>query len=402
MKKLIKDINIRMDLYPRQEVDNKKVQEYSENTDLLPAIIINQDNILIDGLHRLKANKQAGNKEIECIVEKTESENEIYLRAIETNSTHGLQLSMKDKQSVAVKLYDLKNRERLIKSLSVSPRTFDGWVSNKSKQLKQEKEEEAISLYLHAELTQKDVAERIGLSEAEMSRILQNCKNAKMEDFTPFLYNIWNTSKEENATKHFGLFPEIFYENLLYYYTKPFDIVYDPFVGGGTAIDVCKKWMRRYFVSDLNPIPAREEEIKKWDIEQGIPKECPAPDFVFLDPPYWKQAEGQYSKSKEDLGNMNLDNFYSSIEKFAKELKKKMKEGYVAFVIQPTQWKNDKKFEDHIIKIIDIFARNGFAEEMRYILPYSTQQYNAQMVEISKKEKICLSIIRDLVVFKKN
>jgi len=138
MKKLINDIVIRMDLYPRQEVDNKKVQEYSENTDLLPAIIINQDNILIDGLHRLKANKQAGNKEIECIVEKTESENEIYLRAIETNATHGLQLSMKDKQSVAVKLYDLKNRERLIKSLSVSPRTFDGWVSNKSKQLKQE------------------------------------------------------------------------------------------------------------------------------------------------------------------------------------------------------------------------------------------------------------------------
>jgi predicted DNA-binding protein (UPF0251 family) len=166
---------------------------------------------------------------------------------------------MKDKQSVAVKLYDLKNRERLIKSLSVAPRTFDGWVSNKAKQLKEQKEEEAIALYLHAELTQKDVAERIGVSEGYIAEILKNCKNAKYEeikDFKPILYNIWNTSKEDNSIKHFGLFPEVFFENLLYYYTKPFDIIYDPFVGGGTAIDMCKKWMRRYYVSDLNPIPS--------------------------------------------------------------------------------------------------------------------------------------------------
>ena len=288
MKTKIKDIIIRMDLYPRLEVDNSKVQEYSENIDNLPQIIINQDNILIDGLHRLKAHKQAKETEIECDVEQTESENEIYLRAIETNSKHGLQLSMKDKQSVAVKLYDLKNRERLIKSLSIAPRTFDGWVSNKAKQLKEQKEEEAILTYLHAELTQKDVAERIGVSEAEMSRILQNCKCAEMEDFEPFLYNLWNTSKD-NLITHFGNIPQAFVENLLYYYTEPFDVVYDPFAGGGITVDSCKKWLRRYYVSDRVPIPAREEEIKQWDIKEGLPPELPNNiKLVFLDPPYWK------------------------------------------------------------------------------------------------------------------
>ena len=79
-----------------------------------------------------------------------------------------------------------------------------------------------------------------------------------------------------------------------------------------------------------------------------------------------------------------------------------MKEGsYIAFVIQPTQWKNDKKFEDHIIKIAEMFNKLGFKEEMRYVLPYSTEQYNAQMVEIAKKEKFCLNIVRDLIVFKR-
>ncbi len=401
MKKKISEIIVRMDLYPRQEVDNKKVQEYSENVELLPPIIINQDNILIDGLHRLKAHKQVEIRELEVIVKKTASENEIYLRAIETNSTHGLQLSMKDKQSVAVKLYDLKNRERLIKSLSIAPRTFDGWVSNKAKQLKEQKEEEAIKLYLHAELTQKEVAERIGVSEGEMSKILTNCQNAEWKDFTPFLYNLWNSSKD-NAITYFGNIPQSFVENLLYYYTEPFDIIYDPFAGGGITIDACKKWVRRYYVADRKPIPAREEEIKNQDINNGIPNDLPNNiKLVFLDPPYWKQAENQYSKDKEDLANMSLNKFYETITTFVKQVKKKLaKDGKIALIIQATQWKNNNVRIDHAFDITEMMKKLGFEIEQRIICPYSTEQYNAQMVNKAKEEKICLQIYRDLIVFK--
>lgn len=400
MKKKIKDIIIRKDLYPRMDVDNSKIQEYSENIENLPSIIINQDNILIDGLHRLRAHKQAELKEIEVIVEKTSSENEIYLRAIETNATHGLQLSMKDKQSVAVKLYDLKNRERLIKSLSIAPRTFDGWVSNKAKQLKEQKEEEAISTYLKAELTQKEVAEIIGVSEADMSRILQNCKIADMKDFTPFLYNLWNSSKDNKMT-HFGNVPASFTENLLYYYTDTFDTVYDPFAGGGTTIDVCKKWMRRYYVADRKPIPAREEEIKKWDIKDGLPNDLPNNiKLVYLDPPYWKQAENQYSKDKEDLANMPLDKFYDGIMMFMKNIKKKLaKDGKIALIIQGSQWKNNLVLEDHAFEISKMMDKIGFKIQQRIICPYSTEQYNAQQVNKAKDNKICLQTYRDLIVY---
>lgn len=142
-----------------------------------------------------KAKQAAGNTEIEVVIEKTTSENDVYLRAIETNASHGLQLSMKDKQSVAVKLYDLKNRQRLIKCLSISERTFDSWVSNKAKQLKEQIEDKAIQLYLHAELTQQEVADKIGVSRTQITEIVINRKNAvndKITDFSPFLYNIWN------------------------------------------------------------------------------------------------------------------------------------------------------------------------------------------------------------------
>lgn len=402
MKTKIKDIKIRMDLYPRFEVDNRKVQEYSENVDLLPPILINQDNILIDGLHRLKAHKQAELKEIECEVEKTTSDNEIYLRAIETNAKHGLQLSMKDKQSLAVRLYDLKNRERLIKSLSIAERTFDNWVSKKSKQLKEEKEEKAILTYLHAELTQKEVAERIGVSEGEMSKILTNCKFAEWKDFIPFLYNIWRINTITNDTLHFGQIPHEFIENLLYYYTEPFDIIYDPFAGGGVTIDVCKKWFRRYYVSDRKPIPAREEEIKQWDIKNGLPDALPSPQLVFLDPPYWKQAENKYSKDKEDLANMDLDKFYSSMENLFKNLKKKMKSGsYIALIIRSSKWKTTNwETEDHTFVLMKQLEKLGFKEVDRISCPYSTEQFNAQQVNIAKEKKILLNLDRDLVVFK--
>lgn len=38
--------------------------------------------------------------------------------------------------------------------------------------------------------------------------------------------------------------------------------------------------------------------------------------------------------------------------------------------------------------------------EMRYILPYSSQQYNAQMVEKAKAENKTLGLNRDLVIWK--
>ena len=408
MKKKIDEIIFRKDLYPRFEPDVKKIGEYSENVERLPAIVINQDNILIDGWHRIKAHKQAKLDEIDIVVENTESENALYMRSIELNSTHGLQLSYKDKKSIAVKLYDGKNADRLVKALSVSTRTFGGWTSGKTRQMKEERNERILDLYLKC-WTQEQIAEDVGIPQQTITDVLkqitENGKIAeigKMVNFSPYLYNIWKQLEINNEQKYFGNFPIEYMENLLYYYTEPFDIVYDPFVGGGVTIDACKKWYRRYYVSDLNPIPAREEEIKKWDILDGPPDDLPKPDFVFLDPPYWKQAEGRYSKDKTDLGNMGLDTFYDAMKTFMASLKKKMRAGgRVAFVIQGTQWKNDLVFEDHAFEFMKMLDGFGFEEEQRIICPYSTQQYNAAQVDKAKKEKIFLNLHRDLVIFKK-
>jgi len=409
MKKKINEIDVRMDLYPRLEVDVKKVQEYSENVELLPPIDINQNNILIDGLHRLKAHKQAKLTEIEVNVIKTESENDVVILSIEKNAKHGLMLSYRDKQSLANKLFDGKNANRLIKTLSISERTFRNWVAHKTRQLKEERDEKIINLYLQC-WTQEKIGEEVGCSQKEVSNILENfSKNGKIAEITktfkPFTYNHWAISQlSSNDNKsYFGFFPEIFMENLIFYYTKPFDVVFDPMAGSGTTARVCKKWFRRYYVSDIEPNEvAKMVGVRKYDITQGLPTDLPKPNFVFLDPPYWKQAQGEYTKLRTDFSNMTLESFYGQHKILFKSLYKKIKDGgWLCFVIQGTQWRNNLKLEDHAIKFYRLLEDIGFIFEQRIILPYPTTVYNPQQVEKSKEKKILLTLYRDLVVFKK-
>lgn len=212
------------------------------------------------------------------------------------------------------------------------------------------------------------------------------------------LYNIWTLAKFEEDKAFFGAFPEIFMENLLYYHTKENDLVYDPFAGSGTTIDVCKKMERNFYCSDLNIFPGREKEISKWDIASGLPDNLTKPDLVFLDPPYWRQAKGRYSDVPNDLGNMNINKFYSIFNNFLKLLMDK-EINKIAIVIAPTQYPNENhEFEDHIFKFHEILL-DKYQIEMRYVLPYSTEQYNGTQVEIMKKEKKAINLIRDLVVW---
>ena len=111
--------------------------------------------------------------------------------------------------------------------------------------------------------------------------------------FRPIALQVWKQQDQSQGPKHPGNTESRWVDNLLYLYTQPLDIVVDP-AGSGSTINLCKKRWRRYYVSDRKPIVEREGEIRQWDITKGLP---PVPRWqdvklVYLDPPYWKQAEG--------------------------------------------------------------------------------------------------------------
>jgi hypothetical protein len=150
----------------------------------------------------------------------------------------------------------------------------------------------------------------VKLANFELDR---NDKGEEQPDSTGWkrpLYNVWSFAKKSSNVEHFGNSEQRILENLLYLYTEPFDIVLDPFAGGGSTIDVCKRRLRRYWVSDRKPIVEREQEIRQLDIAQNLPplhNRWSDVTLTYLDPPYWRQAAGKYSDDAEDLGNMPLD-----------------------------------------------------------------------------------------------
>jgi hypothetical protein len=415
----IESVVFREDVYPRHEIDVLTVQKYAADLDVLPPIEINQHNEAIDGKHRWLAHKKAGVPTIRVKVTKTKSDAHILELAIVRNAKHGLQLSPDEKADLARKIYNstpAKEREgkkaHLAKILSVSERTIYDWLGRIDKDSKAARNKRIFQLWLACR-TQEEIAEECGCDQHTVSEVLvENADLQKslkptalhQEDgFEVPLYNVWKQQKKSNGSNHFGNSEVRWLDNLLYLYTKPFDIVVDPFAGGGSTIDLCKKRMRRYWVSDRKIEPEREKDIRLHDVTDGLPKLHNWKDvkLVYLDPPYWHQAKGQYSKDPTDFGNMELPEFNKRLVSLVTSFARKLSDAYIALIIQPTQWNApERQFTDHVRDMLRLVKLSKLLIEMRFSVPYESQQCNAQMVEWAKANKRCLVLTREIILWK--
>jgi DNA modification methylase len=404
------DVVYREDLYPRIKQDPALVQKYAQNLEVLPPIEVNQNNELIDGWHRWTGHKTAGVDDIAVTVTNTKSDVELLALACLRNAAHGLQLSEKDKSKMAIRLYAAGSglsKEKIAEALSVTPRSVNSYLTDIDEQLRKERKEKILAMWLRCH-TQEEIAEEVGLSrEAVNDQIAEFGKNGNLSDstifrdFEPELYSIWNFAKATNEVRHFGNIPPEICDNLLYYYTRPGDVVFDPFGGGGSTLDMCEKRMRRCYISDLNPIPARERDIRQHDITQGLPANLPVPDLVFLDPPYWQQAKEKYSKDATDLGNVELEQFLTTIGNIARDVKRKWtgakrERGYLSLIIGP--WKEDGEKIDLALLCYERVSKYLPICE-RIIVPYSTQVHGGAYVPKAKEARQILYLHRDLMVF---
>lgn len=415
----LQDVVYREDLYPRIQPDATTIARYAEQIEVLPPIEVNQHGILIDGYHRWTAHRKAKAETIRAIVTETESDVHLYALAIERNSTHGLQMNEADKKSSAIRLYNGGtglDKEQIARVLSVTPRTVGNYLSDIDKQLREQRKQRIFDMWLACH-TEEDIAAANDITRQTVNNqieVLQNLETlpnfAKVsasfqdEDFATPLYNVWTFARKTNAVSHFGNSEQRIVENLLYLYTQPFDIVVDPFGGGGSTIDVCKKRLRRYWVSDRLPIVEREREIRCLDIAQELPplhKRWADVTLTYLDPPYWKQAEGQYSEDAEDLANMPLEQFTETLTSVVDRIADKQSRGVIALLIQPTQWKADnREFTDHVMHLANGVRHKKLVLENRISCPYSTEQANAQQVEWAKANRKLLVISRELIVWR--
>jgi len=249
----VKDVVFRDDTYPRLKTDPITVQKYAEDLTVLPPIEINQHNELIDGWHRWTAHRKMDAENILCRVTATKSDAELLELAIARNASHGLQLSQEDKKNMAMKLYHMtpekertEKKKELEKILSVSERTITRWTSRIDKDAKERRDQRIFDDWLacstegeiakEENVTQQTVNEVVSQISATLPKSGKVLSDFSDADFQVPIYNVWKQQEKTSGSSHFGNSESRWLENLLYLYTNPFDIVIDPFAGGGSTI----------------------------------------------------------------------------------------------------------------------------------------------------------------------
>jgi len=217
----------------------------------------------------------------------------------------------------------------------------------------------------------------------------------------PPVYNVWNyaTCDQRFGQKHPGQIPGQAVINLLLWLTKPFDIVIDPMAGGGTTVDVCRYLLRRYHCFDIDP---RREDIKKWDISEGYPRFPQKPNFILLDPPYWRLKRDEYSADGSAMSS--YENWLKFMNKLARDSYKAIqKGGHIALFIQSflDEWES-KKYIMANFDCLNLFLENKFECVMDIALNMPTQVKSFRDVKWAKEKGKILSIKRDVYVFRRN
>lgn len=111
-------------------------------------------------------------------------------------------------------------------------------------------------------------------------------------------------------------------------YTKPGDLVYDPFAGSGTTIDVCKELDNKVIATDINPY--RDDIIKadarlwqSWMAEDEV-------DLAVVHPPYMGIVD--YGE-EGGLCTYNLNQYLKSMDDVLRNISRLLKSGRVCVLI---------------------------------------------------------------------
>jgi len=403
MKVKIEEIKTIEELYPRSEVDKKLVESYSLNLEELPPIVLSKNMILVDGQHRLMAHTVAKEKEIEAEILDITDEREIFREAIKRNAKHGKQFTIEEKKRLAKRLLKAGNKvKEIARDLAVSDRFVRKWTEKERAEEDEERNKRILESYLRCE-TQEKIAEKENVDQKTVSNVIEafrkNGTDAKIP-IEPNLYDVWNynTNDDKYGFKDYpGRIPGQIVEQTLHRYTKPFDIVIDPFAGSGTTVDVCKAMLRRYRAYDIEPV---SDEIEKWNIKDGYPEECKGCNLIFLDPPYYKKKESEYGEgSVSALSQKEYLNFFEKLAKDSFEILKK--DGHLAFLMSNYIDYDDNGGSIFVYQYVNCFVSAGFKPVIEIQCPLSTEQYTGFQVNQAKILEKILVRSRSLFVFKK-
>ena len=404
----IDDVQYIEDLYPRIEVDDQTVRRYQNAIDQLPPIEVSEDLKLIDGYHRLRAHRQEGRSKIEAEITQVEDDDELFRLAVEANADHGLQLSKQEKKQIA-REWKRSNggitNKQISDVLSVSDSTMSNWVRDVAEEKREERRDTSLKLYLDylAYPTEEDVAEELDVARKTINNdlgkksisgeITEQCDFIKVD-------NVWrfqHPDSEFGADGYPGRIPGQIVGNFLYHYTDEFDVVVDPMAGGGTTVDVCKRFNRRYAAFDINPL--EDKGVRKNDATDGLPIEDGKVDAVFFDPPYWRLKDDDYIEGSISAESVHewLETIDNLFEEFGRVGKSDMT---VGMIVQPIyDDKETGEFWDLPFQVNQLAQRRNWTLQQRISAPMTHGMKGNHAVQHAKENDYLLDLNRDVLVW---
>lgn len=129
----------------------------------------------------------------------------------------------------------------------------------------------------------------------------------------------------QGDSRYVGATPSYVIWNLIQRYTKPGDLVVDPFCGSGTTLDVAKDTGRKARGFDLAPY---RPDIERADARK-LPLESKSVDLVFMDPPYGDHIH--YSDEAECIGKLSAYDpaYFRAMHRAIREAARVLKPGGV-------------------------------------------------------------------------
>jgi hypothetical protein len=218
--------------------------------------------------------------------------------------------------------------------------------------------------------------------------------------FRPTPYDVWSFRHDRAfGVPHPGAVPPSIVAHALHYFTAPGDLVVDPMAGGGTTLDVCEAMGRRCLAYDIAPI---RPEVRRNDVNNGLPTEASGCDLIFCDPPYHTMLAGTWREP-----GVAETSFYAWLEflgSFARTAYAVLRPGGHVALLLANQTERDlpppAAYLDHVFLGYEALVGAGLLPQRRISCPMQGA-YLPQHVRKARSERRLLGQVRDLLIMRK-
>ncbi len=444
-------------VYPRSKWKTATIERYVdalEAGDEFPPLVLEEGtNRLLDGKHRLEAYKKAGITEasVEWHVVPEGMTPKRYAATL--SARHGDRMSNADLKALAVeeceadpKAFDVKVFAR---QMGVSERTVYDWVGHILSREREERRAKVLRLSMLG-WTQEEVAALLGVARTTVTGDVKNCETAKSDikrldgehigrheiarrfNLPPVLveaitleglgdaermkrlgikiqpYDVWQfpACHDLMGDNHPGRIPGELVCHVLYFFTKPGDLVVDPMAGSGTTLDACLLMGRKCRGYDIDHRHNRID-IEHHDLSQGWPETVKKASLIFWDPPYFDKMDrstiGEDGYIDGSISGLSPEEYLAWFGERFRELYEATKSGTkLAFLMSDWDPENAKAHADHagifLWDYADLLRKSGWRLTRQIQVPLSTQQVHPDIVNKFREARRLARLGRYLVV----